>query len=127
MTEQKNAREFSRIEIPVTVRLSMDGDKIVSSSKVVNISMNGMQLCAEHTMSVGDQCQVEVLFGDPDNALSIFAEGKIARIISDGLAVNFESIELESFDHLKNLISYNAGDVDQVEREFAEHLGLHRR
>ena len=126
MTEQNNAREFSRIKIPMTASLSMDGKRTVAS-RVVNISMSGLQLCAEHNRSLGDHCQVEVQFGNPDDTLSIFAEGKIARITSDGLAVNFESIGLESYDHLKNMITYNAGNIDQVEKEFSEHLGLHRK
>jgi hypothetical protein len=126
MTEQNNAREFSRIEIPMTATLSVDGEKTVSC-KVVNISLNGIELCTEHNMSLGDRCQVEVQIGNPDDTLSIFAEGKVARITSDGLAVNFESIGLESYDHLKNMITYNAGNIDQVEKEFSEHLGLHRK
>lgn len=126
MTEPNNAREFSRIGIPMTASLSVDGEK-TASCKIVNISLSGIELCTEHKMSLGDHCQAEVQFGHPGNELSILAEGKIVRITSDGLAVNFESIGLESYEHLKNLITYNAGNVDQVEKEFSQHLGLHRK
>lgn len=126
MTEQDNTREFSRIGIPMTATLSADGDKTVSC-KVVNISLNGIQLCTEHKMSLGDCSQIEVQFGYPGNELSILAEGKIVRITDDGLAVSFESIGLESYEHLKNLIAFNADNIDQVKKEFSEHFGLHRK
>jgi len=126
MSESNNAREFSRIGIPMTATLSVDGDKTVSG-KVVNISLSGVELCTEHNRSLGDHTQIEVQFGYPGNELSIQAEGKIVRITSDSLAVNFESIELESYEHLKNLITYNSGNTDQVEKEFSEHRGLHRK
>ena len=126
MSESNNAREFSRIGIPMTATLSVDGDKTVSG-KVVNISLSGVELCTEHNRSLGDHTQIEVQFGYPGNELSIQAEGKIVRITSDSLAVNFESIELESYEHLKNLIAFNADNTVQVEKEFSEHLGLHRK
>ena len=126
MSESNNAREFSRIGIPMTATLSVDGER-TESCEVVNISLSGIELCTEHNRSLGDHSQVEVQFGYPGNELSIQAEGKIVRITSDGLALNFESIGLESYEHLKNLITYNSGNAGQVEKEFSEHLGLHRK
>lgn len=126
MTEPNNAREFSRIDIPMTATLSVDGER-TAGCKVVNISLSGIELCTEHNGSLGDHSQIEVQFGYPGSELSIMAEGKVVRITSDGLAINFESIGLESYEHLKNLITYNSGNIDQVEKEFSEHLGLHRK
>jgi len=125
MSESNNAREFSRIGIPMTATLSVGGES-TTGCKVVNISLSGIELCAENG-SLGDHSKVEVQFGYPGNELSIQAEGKIVRITSDSLAVNFESIGLDSYEHLKNLITYNSGNVDQVEQEFSEHIGLHRK
>ena len=124
MTEPNNAREFSRIGIPMTATLSADGET-KAGCKVVNISLSGIELCTDHNRSLGDHSKIEVQFGHPGSELSIMAEGKVVRITSDGLAFNFESIGLESYEHLKNLITYNAGNVDQVEKEFSGHLGLH--
>lgn len=126
MSESNNAREFSRVGVPMTATLAVDGEK-TAACKVVNISLSGIELCTEHNRSLGDHSQVEVQFGHPGNELTIQAEGKIVRITSDGLALNFESIGLDSYEHLKNLITYNAGNVDQVEKEFSEHIGLHRK
>ncbi len=34
---------------------------------------------------------------------------------------------LESFEHLRNLVYYNAPDVEQVEQEFTAHVGIRKR
>ena len=44
-----------------------------------------------------------------------------------GCAIQFDEIVgLDSLDHLRNLVRFNAADPEQVEREFHEHLGLRR-
>jgi len=34
---------------------------------------------------------------------------------------------LESFEHLRNLVYYNAENVEQVETEFTTHTGIRKR
>jgi hypothetical protein len=47
--------------------------------------------------------------------------------LADGLAIRFdELLDPESYDHLCQLIRYNALDPVKAEREIAEHLGLKR-
>jgi len=38
-----------------------------------------------------------------------------------------EIVGIESFAHLRNLVLYNSSDVDQVEQEFNEHVGISAR
>jgi hypothetical protein len=48
--------------------------------------------------------------------------------LPDGMAFVFTSIlGLESFEHLRNLVCYNAPDVEQVERELTAHVGIRKR
>jgi hypothetical protein len=40
------------------------------------------------------------------------------------MAIEFDRVEVESFEHLKQLILLNSSDPDNVWEEFERHLGL---
>jgi hypothetical protein len=43
------------------------------------------------------------------------------------MAIEFVELTLESYDHLQNLVRFNAPDLNTVENELREHLGLIKR
>ena len=56
------------------------------------------------------------------------ANGYVSRSLPDAMAIEFtELIGLESWQHLRNLILYNAEDPVRAQQEFDTHLGLKKR
>jgi len=51
-------------------------------------------------------------------------KGKIVRSTEDGIGVDFTEMDLDSYEHLRNLVLLNANDVARIEGEFKDHLGL---
>jgi len=48
--------------------------------------------------------------------------------LADGMAFVFSKIlGLESFEHLRNMVFYNAPNVEQVEDEFTSHTGIRKK
>ncbi|MFQ5355398.1 MAG: PilZ domain-containing protein, partial [Mariprofundaceae bacterium] len=123
--EKGNLREFSRIDVPVRVELSCeDGSKVEGSA--YDISMNGLLMQVDQAPEVGTSCDLRILIGEHE-PLTVDTHGEVVRKDKNGIGVNFINMDLEGFSYMRNLVMYNAKNMEQVEQEFAEHLGLYRR
>jgi len=117
-----NEREFTRVRIQIPVDVEAGGKKIFG--EVRDISLDGLWLPTTVPVSERTPCRVTIHL---DGAITIRADGVVVRSEPDGIAIHLlELLELESYEHLRNLILYNAVDPAQAEQEFDSHLGLRR-
>jgi hypothetical protein len=69
-----------------------------------------------------------LLLGGGETPIRIEVAGTIARVETTGMGLEItEVVGVESFEHLQNLVLYNAPDPKQVEQEFKGHIGLKRK
>ncbi len=86
-------------EIPVTTR---------------DLSLKGLSCLPVEGLEQGMECEVRISLADDIN---ILASGNIVRVDKAGVAVDFTSIEEESFFHLHRLVELNYGDGDKIGEE----------
>jgi PilZ domain len=122
--EASNRREF--IRVPLQVRVEVKGGGLsISSTATENLSLKGLKLHCSEQLPEGTACLIRLFLGE--GAIRIDAEGTVVHCYSDGLAFQFTRIiGLESFEHLRNLLLYNASDPNEVEHEFQDSVGIHR-
>ncbi len=120
----QNTREFSRVpgEFRLTVRAESDE---ITADHTADLSMNGLFAVASRSFPVGTPCEIVVHLGSAEPE-RIVVRGRVARVAEHGFAVTFDEIDIASYDHLQNLVRYNAPDLNRVERELNQHLGLKR-
>ena len=123
--EASDQREFTRV--PLRVRAEVKGGGLsIASSATQSLSLKGMLVACEERLPIGTECQITLFLGDGD--IQILAEGNVVRCYPEGIAFQFTRIlGLESFEHLRKLVLYNAADPDQVEGEFNASTGIHRK
>jgi hypothetical protein len=127
MKSDHNQREFTRVPFHITVELTHNQAPPLTC-QVRDISLNGLYLVCEHPLPVGSECRVALLLGRAEEPIQITASGTVTRVDDSGMGVEItEIIGLESFEHLRNLVLYNASQPEQVEEEFHTHIGLKRR
>lgn len=121
-----NRREFSRIVRKLEV--DIDGERRIAGT-THNLSMNGLFVVAESSLGGGAAVRCTLYVDGRDGAVQVRGSGTVVRSTSEGMAIKFHELEgLESFEHLQRLLLLNAGSqTEQVEREFARHLGLKPR
>jgi len=103
-----------------------DGRVFEGSSS--NVSMGGISVECSADVAKDTECTVSVLLGESEDAIHIEGQGKIVRCDSEYLAVSFYELSLGGLEHLRNLIRYNsAEEIEAVENEFSNHIGLKRR
>jgi len=123
MQKTKESREFTRLSIPVKIEVSSHGSEPIAAT-AINVSMNGVLLQSDKKLTTDTQCEVHIILGEQD-PLVIVCHGKVFRSDQDGVAIGFTEMDLNGFSHMKNLLLYNAPDVNQLDKEFSKHTGLH--
>lgn len=108
------------IRVPFHVRSIVKYKDNILEGDVVNLSTGGMLLNTGETIPVGETVQVSIYLYGSSSQLSLTITGKIVRGSRKGLAVRFTELDLDSFIHLRNIISRNAVDDEKIIKEFRE-------
>ena len=108
------------IRVPFHVRAivkhkdrSIDGD-------VENLSTGGMLLHTGEKIPVDEPVHVSIYLYGSSSHLALEISGMVVRGSARGLAVKFTELDLDSFIHLRNIISRNAFDDEKIIKEFEE-------
>lgn len=121
----QNKREFTRVAVTARTVIR-SGDVVITGAPTHSLSMKGMSVQTDQRLPVGTACEFTIVLVVGE--VEIQAEGTVVSHLPDGMAFIFNKIVgLESFEHLRNLVYYNAQDVEQVESEFSSHAGIRKR
>jgi hypothetical protein len=127
MKTEAEKREFSRVPIQLDVEISSP-QPAPDSCHVKDVSLKGIYLLCDNPLPIGSDCRVALLLGGGETPIRIEVGGTVARVDPTGMGLEIkEVVGIESFEHLRNLVLYNATDPNQVEQEFEGHIGLKRK
>lgn len=118
-------RRFTRVSIQIEGELALD-DATTISGISRDLSLNGLFLLCEASAPVDANCHVTLFLGERTAPLRVEAHGRVVRTDDTGVGLMFTDIMgLESFEHLRNLVLYNADtNTEQVETEFGRYYGI---
>ncbi|MBI9086521.1 MAG: PilZ domain-containing protein [Desulfobacterales bacterium] len=115
MTEEK--RDKTRVKFKTQVAIRAGDMKITSEANSTDISLRGMFVRTDQVLPVDTACHVDILLSGSSSRLSIRVQGRVVREDREGLGIVFDSLDVDSYYHLKNLLLYNAQDPDSLEKE----------
>jgi hypothetical protein len=119
-------RGFSRVPFNTEVEVRAQG-RSIRSREGIDISMSGIHLSTRETVPPAETpCQVRIALGGSENPVIIDAKGKMVRSREGSLAVEFTELDLDSYQHLQQLIVNNAVDPERAEQEFSAHWGIRK-
>ena len=125
MDQGFSQREFTRVPTTLEVRVSVEGKDIPNAGSQ-NVSMKGMLVRTEVRLPKDTVGHISIFLADGE--VEIEVEGVVVNHYPEGLAFQFTKIlGVDSFEHLRNLVLYNAADTEQVETEFRTHIGLKKK
>jgi len=87
---------------------------MVLDSEVDNLSTHGMFVKTGENIPVSTAVEATIYLEGSSSSLSIELAGTVVRRQEDGIAVNFTSIDLDSFIHLKNIVAINRLDEEKI-------------
>jgi hypothetical protein len=86
--------------------------------KVANLSLNGVLLKAKADIPEKAEIKIDILMEGTTSKLIVNLKGIVIRTGASEIAVEFKSIDLDSFVHLRNVVSYNEGNEEKIMNEF---------
>jgi hypothetical protein len=131
MTGQRDERRgFVRVPFNTEVVITA-GDWSLRAGSGIDISMSGLHLSGLDRTDTGrplpgTSCRASIHLQAAGHRALIEADGRIIRSGPGELAVEFIEIELDGYQHLRQLILNNTDDPDRAEKQFNEHRGIRR-
>ncbi|HIJ81684.1 MAG TPA: PilZ domain-containing protein [Desulfuromonadales bacterium] len=113
-------RKFSRVKFNVEATIR-SGERSFRGW-VENLSMTGLFLVTEERLPEGEHVEIEVELTGSMPLVTVSCNGRVLRATENGIAFVFEKLELESYLHLKNIVSYNLDDPDKVMEEICHSI-----
>ena len=110
---EQEKRKRSRISINLNVIINFDGFKI--NTQTIDISLKGIFCKPHESVKAGKICSVLIWLTEEEK---IEVKGQVVRSTSDGMAIDFQKMDIDSFSHLYRLIRYNCNDPDKLDKEF---------
>ena len=92
-------------------------DKTLRGS-VENLSLNGLFLRIPETIPLNETLEIEILLSSTSSKLTVNLQGLVVRVDEDGVALQIAGMDLDSFIHYKNIITYISGDEREIMNEF---------
>lgn len=115
-----NRRTRTRVSFHTQVEVKASG-MLLEGLETRDLSHKGVFLLGDNPLKEGQACTVNLhLARDEANAPVLHMEGRVARVTDDGTAIDFLSMDPDTYMHLRNLVLLNADDPEKAEREFSQ-------
>lgn len=107
-------RNGIRVEFETEVSVTVEGmeNRYKGSSK--DLSMRGVFIKTSQTLKENTPCQVTIKLQGLEEDMVLNMEGRVVRVSADGYAIFFDSVDLDTYTHLKNIVRYNSPESDDI-------------
>ncbi|MBF0401256.1 MAG: PilZ domain-containing protein [Magnetococcales bacterium] len=113
-----NRRHFSRVDFQHALTLVDDSDQAYDGA-FDDISLKGMLFWSDPLPEKGTELSGALRLGD----IVIQIKGAVVQShLERGAAILFSGMDVESFGHLRRLVSLNMGDSETIDKEFFSSL-----
>lgn len=83
-----------------------------------DVSLKGMLFWCENTPPEKSRLEGVLPLGDEELRM----KGVVVRVFDQKAAIRFVEMDVESFSHLRRLVTLNMGDAEQIDKEFFDSL-----
>lgn len=117
---EKEKRRFTRVNFKTTAEIVKGS--ILISGEVKDISMKGAFVISKEKLPVNQRVEISIFLSGPEPPLKVTITGRVIRITPEGMAIDFEGMDIDSFNTLRKIVAYNLGDEERVRKEVLEYL-----
>ncbi len=113
-------RQFSRVDF--TVKALVAAGTTAFRGEVDNLSLHGIFIKTDQRLPLGTESVITIGLADVEPEIVIHVTATVARHTPEGIGFEFGKIDVDSFTHLRSIISYRKGDADIVMDEFINYV-----
>jgi hypothetical protein len=110
ITRGDERRSHPRVAFSTSILLTAVDARIEAKGSSRDISLSGVFVETDNRLESGTGCHVMIFLKGAGEHIELSMKARVARVFSTGLGISFESMDLETYAHLKNIMLYNSGD-----------------
>ena len=105
-------RKHSRVGFSTTIRIvfEADGEKINIEGSSRDLSLKGVFISTKTKFPSGTRCSVKVCLTGGMDKIELVMKGTVVRVSDSGMGIGFDSMDVDTYSHLKNIVYYNSID-----------------
>ncbi len=103
-------RKSERVDFLTSISVDIEaGENIINiNGDSKDLSLKGIFVYTDEKVQKGSLCRVKIFLLRARDNVELNIRGRVARIENNGLGIIFDSIDVDSFSHLKNIVKYNS-------------------
>lgn len=103
--EEKRGGERVDFETRIVLKTSTSALHLQGNSK--DLALKGLFVTTREKIDIGTPCEIRIKIGGV-REMELHLEGTIVRQTADGVGIAFNSMDLDTYTHLKNIVRYNS-------------------
>jgi len=112
VSSNNEKRRHSRVGFSTEIEILIQADgkevKLLGNSR--DLSLKGIFVNAEEKFVPGTKCLVNVFLTGGIDKIELQMKGTVARMSDNGMGLIFDSMDVDTYSHLKNIVYYNSTD-----------------
>ncbi len=106
-----DSRENQRFVFQTKAQVKFKGLNVVECESE-NLSMTGVLVDKIENITLGDTCKLNIIIESRTSNLLVKMDAEVVRFTGEKMALNFIAIDDDTLYHLKNIVSYNTGILE---------------
>ena len=110
ISDKDDRRKYSRVVFTTKIEIHMldaSGKNVQFVANSKDLSQRGLFVKTDKRPSLDTTCRVTVCLSRGIDDLKLEIQGRIVRHTDAGFGVEFESMDIDTYTHLKTLVMYN--------------------
>jgi hypothetical protein len=102
-------RKHSRVGFATKIKivLKTDEDQVTLEGKSEDLSLKGLFVSTDNRFASGTLCSVKICLTGGIEKIELLVEGAVTRKTDTGIGIVFNSMDVDTYSHLKNIVHYN--------------------
>lgn len=110
VTNDDDRRKHSRVDFTTEIKivLDLDAKRVNLEGNSRDLSLKGIFVHTDQRFPTGTKCSVKVYLTGGIDQIELAMHGTIVRHTDRGVGIVFDSMDVETYSHLKNIVQYNS-------------------
>ncbi len=106
-------RQYSRVSFATDIRIQIEsgGKSVQVQGSSKDLSLKGLFVQTQKTFALDSVCEIIIYLTGGIDEIILKIKGRVARVSQNGMGVIFDSMDVDSYSHLKNIVQYNSVDT----------------
>ncbi len=107
----ENRRKHSRVGFATEIKIDLKTkDYVTLDGNSKDLSLKGIFVSTHRRFARGTSCFVKIYLTGGIEKIELLVEGTIVRQTDTGIGIVFNSMDVDTYSHLKNIVHYNRLD-----------------